>query len=592
VPRVAQLYIRYLIGPSGRGPQSRIRRVSSVKPFGLVLWNHSPTCGTLRLVANAIVNIRSFGAAGDGLSLDTYAIQSAIDAAQAGDTVQFPAGTYLSYSIRLKSHLTIQLDRGATLLAAGDPPPSHESIVALLSADGTLPGGGTGDAGSFYAGDSFGSDDITPPLNPPAAKPASAKPISFAEAFAKGTVEKLGTRNAKSEAGYDLPEPNPHDKYQDHGHSHWHNSLIWGENLEHVAITGPGTIDGRGLTWNAAPANPTGNKAIALKCCRHVTLRDFTIFRGGHFALLATGCQDMTIAGLTLDTNRDGLDIDSCQRVIITKCRVNSPNDDGIVLKSSYALGAAMATEDVLIDDCHLSGFDLGTLIDGTRQKTQKIAPDRGGVTGRIKLGTESNGGFKNITIRDCTFAHCRGLALETVDGGPMENIAVERLTMRDLTSAPLFIRLGNRARGPSGMPVATVRNIRISDVTATDVEPRFACLFVGIPGHCIEGLTLENIRITYRGGGGLADAAAQPAEKKNAYPEPNMFGVIPAYGLFCRHVRNLRVHNFNVSTLAPDKRPPIVLDDVHDAHFTAISAQTHDTPLSVQRNSSEIQGM
>ena len=162
-------------------------------------------------------------------------------------------------------------------------------------------------------------------------------------------MEAAGANRATDGPGYDPPEPNPHDQYQDHGHSHWHNSLIWGEDLENVAITGTGIIDGRGLTWNADPAHPTGNKAIALKRCRNVMLRDFTIFRGGHFAVLATGCRQVTIDHVTIDSNRDGLDIDSCQHVTINNCDINTPNDDAIVLNSSFARGEARATEDVTI---------------------------------------------------------------------------------------------------------------------------------------------------------------------------------------------------------------------------------------------------
>ncbi len=547
-------------------------------------------------MSTSILNVRDFGAIGDGQTLDTDAINRAIAAAMPGATIHLPPGTYLSYSIRLRSNLTLYLEKGATLLAAGDPPPPHEQILALLTATGTLPGGGAGDAGSFYAGDNFGLDEL--PERAQAASPqAGAAPqpaLSFADAFHTGSSQSKEIENQKSkiENQYDPPEHNPHDKYQDHGHSHWHNSLIWGEKLENVGIIGEGTIDGRGLTWNADPARPTGNKAIALKLCKNVRLADFTLFRGGHFAVLATGCDGLTMSNLTLDTNRDGLDVDSCRSVSITNCRINSPNDDGIVLKSSYALGAARATEDVTIRNCHLSGYDMGTLIDGTRRTTQTIAPDRGGVTGRIKFGTESNGGFRKISISDCTFAHCRGLALETVDGGPMEDITITNLIMRDLTSAPLFIRLGNRARGPAGGPVSLVRRVSISHLEVTDAEPRYASLIVGIPDHPIEGVYLADIRITYRGGGGKLDAAACPAEKETAYPEPNMFGVIPAYGLYCRHVRALHVHNVAVAFDQAEQRPPVVLEDVHGASFSKFQArrQSEAGATFVMRNVSDIQ--
>ena len=516
----------------------------------------------------SILSVRDFGAVGDGQTLDTDAINRAIAAAEPGSMVRLPPGTYLSYSIRLRSNLTLHLDRGATLLAAGSPPPPHEQILAMLTAGGILPGGGRGDSGSFYAGDTFGLDE---PL-PTAAKDLSTPPPAKSAGLKFDLPAKV-----PGAPDYDPPEHNPHDKYQDHGHSHWHNSLIWGEKLENVALTGEGTIDGRGLTWNADPEHPTGNKAIALKSCRNVRLTDFTIFRGGHFAVLATGCDGVTIANVRIDTNRDGLDIDSCRSVYITDCEINSPNDDAIVLKSSYALGAARATEDVTIRHCHVSGFDMGTLIDGTRRMTQKIAPDRGGVTGCIKFGTESNGGFRKIVISDCSFTHCRGLALETVDGGPMEDITIANLVMRDLTSAPLFIRLGNRARGPAGGSVSVVRRVSISHVEVTDAEPRFASLLVGIPGHPIEQVQLADIRISYRGGGGLMDARAEPPEKEGAYPEPNMFGVIPAYGLFCRHVRGLSVRDVTLAYQKLDKRPPVVLEDVQGAAFEKFHARRHD---------------
>jgi polygalacturonase len=289
--------------------------------------------------------------------------------------------------------------------------------------------------------------------------------------------------------------------------------------------------------------------------------------------ILATGCEQLTIDNLKIDSNRDGIDLDSCRQVTISNCQVNTPNDDAIVLKSSYSLGESRPCEDVTIRNCRLSGYDMGTMLDGTFGTTQKLAPDRGGPTGRIKLGTESNAGFRNVTITDCIFEHSRGLALEVVDGGVLEDITVSGLTMRDITSAPLFIRLGNRARGPAGSPVATARRISITNVVATDVEPRYATLISGIPGHFIEDVHLGDIQIQYRGGGGKLDAKVQPAEKENGYPEPNMFGVIPAYGLYCRHVKNLRVENVSFYFMKPDQRPAVILKNVHNGFFTNLMA-------------------
>src|SRR5439155_17250705 len=239
--------------------------------------------------------------------------------------------------------------------------------------------------------------------------------------------------------------------------------------------------------------------------------RDFSILNGGHFALLATGVDNLTIDNLKVDTNRDGLDIDSCRNVRISNCSVNSPNDDAIVLKSSYALGFARATENVTITNCLVSGYDIGSLLDATYKRNVTAAPDRDGRTGRIKLGTESNGGFKNIAISNIVFDHCRGLALETVDGGLLEDVTISNITMRDVMNSPIFLRLGRRMRGPEGMPVGQLRRVNISNIIAYNADPRYPSIIAGIPQHDVEAVTLNDIRIVYRGGGKKELADIEP---------------------------------------------------------------------------------
>lgn len=479
-------------------------------------------------------NIKNYGAKGDGATLDTDAINQAIDAVakSGGGTVFFPAGTYLSFSIRLKSNITIYLDNGATILAA-DP--------------------------AIHAGQ------------------------------------------------YDMFEPNEFDIYQDFGHSHWKNSLMWGIGIENFAIFGQGKIDGKGLSRKSpGPQRPRvkhdnpagtgdvkknaaapfitnsdlkkmeglGTKAIALKSSRNVTLRDFTIFRGGHFALLATGVDNLTIDGLRVDTNRDGFDIDACRNVRISNVYVNSPNDDAIVLKSSYALGFPRATENVTITNSQVSGFDLGTFLDGTFQTKQVIAPDLDGVTGRIKLGTESNGGFKNIAISNINFVRSRGLAIETVDGGNIEDVTISNITMRDITSAPIFIRLGKRQSAPEGTPVAKIKRIIIDNIVASGANHEFGSIIAGLAESPIEDVRLSNIRIHYNGGGTKKDAMREPPEKEKNYPEPSMFGIIPAYGFYIRHAKDITFDNVSVSFEKVDFRPAFMLDDVSSAKFYRTNAQ------------------
>ena len=342
---------------------------------------------------SSIYPVTTFGAQGDGKALDSPAINKAIDAAAAagGGTVFFPPGTYRSFSIHLRSNVSLYLGPGSILLAA-DPPESGE--------------------------------------------------------------------------GYDLAESNqPWENYQDFGHNHWHNSLIWGEGLNGVSILGPGLIWGKGLSrgWGAGPKAEqpgAGNKAIALKNCRNVLLRDFSILHGGHFGILATGVDNFTIDNLVIDTNRDGMDIDCCRNVRISNCSVNSPWDDGICLKSSFALGYARSTEMVTISNCLVTGnYQEGTLLDATCKPLP--AEDKAFRTGRIKFGTESNGGFKNITISNCVFEGCRGLAIESVDGAVIEDVCISNIAMRNIFGAPIFMRLGARMRGPAGVPVGVIRRVK-----------------------------------------------------------------------------------------------------------------------------------
>ena len=237
-----------------------------------------------------------------------------------------------------------------------------------------------------------------------------------------------------------------------------------------------------------ADAPGAADKAIALKRCHNVTVRDIAILAAGHFGILATGVDNLTLEDLKIDTNRDGINVDCCRNVRISKCSVNSPWDDGICLKSSFALGEARATENVTISDCYLTGgFALGAMLDGTFRRTEANA---GQPTGRIKCGTESNGGFRNITITNCVFETCRGFALETVDGGPIEDITFAGVTMRDIRNAPFFLRLGARLRGPAGTSVGTFKRVRISNIMCEAPANDMPAIIAGIPAHPIEDVS------------------------------------------------------------------------------------------------------
>lgn len=400
--------------------------------------------------------------------------------------------------------------------------------------------------------------------------------------------------------GYDLPEgTESQNKFQDFGHSFWKNSLIHGEGLHDIAITGQGMIWGKGLqTYDKPDLKGSGNKAIGLKNCHNVTIRDVSILHGGHFCILATGVDNLTIDNVRADADRDGFDIDCCKHVAISNCAINAPTDDGLCLKSSYALGYARATENVTITNCQVYGYDHGTLMDGTF-KTEFIdeAPGVGHcITGRLKLGTESNGGFKNIAVSNCTFERSRGLCIETADGGSIEDVVFDNITMRDVTDTPFFIRLNARMRGPEGTPVGTCRRITICNLNVYDVGGRpkapglGAGMVMGIPGHYIEDLTLSNIRIYHRGGAQKDAFDEAVPQNIDSYPDPYRWQSMPAYGVYFRYVKGLKVDNVTLRYMNKDERPAFVLDDVHGARFSNVDAQQDaGAPRFLLKNVSDI---
>ena len=364
---------------------------------------------------------------------------------------------------------------------------------------------------------------------------------------------------------YDESEVFGAPEYQDGGHTYFHNSLIWAEGQQNISITGHGMIDGEGLTKRDTEkagnvqggSIGTGDKAIALKLCRNVTIRDITIYRGGHFAIIVTGCEIGTIDNVTIDTNRDGIDIDCCKYFTVSNTKVNTPNDDAIVLKSSYALKKPVLCEHILITNCIVTGYKIGTFLDGS------YVPEKvNWVCGRIKLGTESNGGYRNITISNCTCMWSSGLAFEEVDQGRMENIVVNNISMSHVHHYPIYITTGCRNRGPKERTeVSSARDIYINNVIADDCDSLAGIIITGMEGYPVRNVSLSNIRIQYRGGGKKVTKPYR--EQGTNYPEPRWAGPTPAYGLFARHADGIRLHNVEFELVRPDERPEIITEDV-----------------------------
>jgi len=318
-------------------------------------------------------------------------------------------------------------------------------------------------------------------------------------------------------------------------------SLLYGENLENVTIEGAGTIDGQGRRFSG----PYKERPFLLRLagCRRVNVRGIAFRDSAMWVQHYLACDNVAIDGISVNSranaNNDGIDIDGCDRVRISDCDIRS-GDDAIVLKSTLARPA----KNIAISNCVVSS-DCNA----------------------IKLGTESNGGFENIVINNCAVYDTRlsGLALECVDGGLLDRVQISNITM-DGVGAPIFMRLGDRARpfeknGPRP-PAGRFRNVILRDVQAVRAS-RVGCAICGIPGHSIEDVTLDNIRLEFEGAGRPLHAHGAVPEYPDKYPEHTMFGVLPAYGFYCRHVRRLQFRSVRVIASRPEERPALLTDDV-----------------------------
>ena len=446
--------------------------------FGLLLLISPITVDS----AKKIYNILDFGAKPDGKTLCTQAIQNAVDqcAENGGGTVYFPAGTWLTGTIYMESHITIRLDSGCLLL---------------------------------------------------------------------GSKEKK-----------DYGRPHKLSDTEGETFSYW--AIIAGKNLKNIAVRGRGTIDGQGSNFKYK--NGPRPKNIYLENCSDILIEGINMRSAGSWMQHYRQCDRLTIRDIMVfnhvSYNNDGLNIDSCRDVTITGCRVDS-DDDAIVLKSL----TLNPCENITISDCIISSH-----------------------CNSIKMGTESGGGFQNINITNCTICSPRyskviygrqrglaGVALEIVDGGILDRVVISNLTIKGVT-VPIFMRLGNRARlyekDQSKPDIGKFRNVIISNIIATDCS-QIGCSITGLPGHNIENVILNNIHLGLEGTGSKKDASREIPEKPTSYPESVMFGTLPGYGFFCRHVNGLKFQNIRLETSSEDYRHAIVFDDVDEAVIDSLDA-------------------
>jgi polygalacturonase len=442
-------------------------------------------------------NIKDYGAKGDGATLNTKLIQSAIDdcSKAGGGTVYFPAGRFVSGTLFLKSHVTLFLDAGAVL---------------------------------------------------------------------------EGSKNIKD-------YPVTVSKIRSYTDNYTNKSLIYGEGLENIAITGQGKLDGNGAAFKFSEEfmredRFTWYKArpymIRIINCKNILIRDVTIINSPMWVQHYLLCEDLNIEGISVNSrvnnNNDGIDIDGCNRVRISNCDIIS-GDDAIVLKSTTDIPC----RNITITNCNISSN-----------------------CSAFKLGTETNGGFENITFSNSNIYDTKisGITLQMVDGGSMERVSISNITMNNVSGA-IFIRLGNRARPylENDEKAYTNRSVakndlpkpgmgRMSDIIISNVQGdsigNTGCSITGLPSYPVKNITLENIRLTFNGGGTKDLADREIPENPDKYPEQNMFGKLPAYGFYCRHLENITFNDIELDFINHDLRPAIVCDDITGLELYKIKAR------------------
>ncbi|MFI1761272.1 glycosyl hydrolase family 28 protein [Streptomyces sp. NPDC020800] len=425
----------------------------------------------------AVFDVRDYGARGDGSANDTPAIDRAVTAANTagGGTVRFPAGTYRSKNtLHMKSHVTLRLDRGATLQGSG--------------AD-----------------------------------------------------------------AYDKAEPNPYDAYQDYGHSHFHDAMIYGDRLTDIGFVGQGVIDGMGDLITGNPGPGEADKIISLTRCDGLRIGDgLTLRRGGHFAALVNGCRNVVSDHLTIDTasDRDGWNVISTTDATITNATIHA-NDDALVFKSDYALGAKLPNGHVRVSGSTLGAKCCNALMFGSET-----------------CGDFSDYRFENIRIDG---AGKSGLGMVSMDGAKISDVHYRDITMTGVHS-PVMQKIGTRRRCGNGPGTGSISGITYDDITATGSTPSFSPTLWGESGHRINDVTFDHVDITVPGGNGTMSTGV-PANDPKDY-NPKSIGTRPAYGWYLHDADNVRFTDSSVRFAADDGRPAVVANAASGLRLTRFTAQ------------------
>ncbi|MFJ5992717.1 glycosyl hydrolase family 28 protein [Lentzea sp. NPDC092896] len=349
-----------------------------------------------------------------------------------------------------------------------------------------------------------------------------------------------------SGSGYDKPEPNPNDEYQDYGHSHFHNAMIWGDRLTNIGFAGSGTIDGGGALITGNPDSGQADKIISLTRCENLTVSGIKLRRGGHFAMLINGCRNVVSDRLTIDTasDRDGWNVISTTNVTITNGDF-AGNDDALAFKSDYALGQKLSNGNVKVYDTKLSAGCCNALMFGSET-----------------CGDFTGYDFQRIQIQG---SNKSGLGLVSMDGSVVSDVHYKDITVSGVRS-PIMLKVGARKRCGNSPGVGTIKNITYDNITINGASPSFSPTIMGdVDGH-ISDVTFNNVKINVPGGNGTM-STNPPSNDRTNY-NPNSIGTRPAYGWYIRYADRVRFLNSAVAFTNNDGRPAVIADNSTDLTF------------------------
>ena len=392
-------------------------------------------------------------------------------------------------------------------------------------------------------------------------------------------AELLG---AESYYDYAQEEKVDYPIYQDSSHTYYHPSMFVGIGCENIKITGGGKIDMRSV-WDedgvrGEAIKHRGAKCIALKECKDVEIGGLEIINVTDLAVYFAGCENVDIYNLKLKVYIDGISPDNSKNVRIHDCDVET-GDDGIVFKSSYTLNRLDICKDIHVWDCKV--------------KSRCNA---------IKFGTETNGGFENILIENIEIKDTRitGISIESVDGAIVDGVTIRNVKMTNV-NAPIFIHVGKRMRGPSGRAVGKIKNVTLENITASGPYEEYEIMpwnyfsykagdikqnpkvfgvaesfdgtketddwqmtsnICGLKESPLENITLRNVHLKLDGG--VQEYNRNVPEEAQDYPEVYVYGrILPAKGIYFRHIDGLTLENVTVETYQEDSREAFVFDDV-----------------------------